>query len=491
MSLRLTIQKAPDSVILTESSKIFDTAGGTIGRGQGNTWVLDDPERYLSNVHCEISFENGRFYLIDRSTNGTFYNGSPDPIGKDEQLPINNNDTFIMGDYEFSVSQISSQVDSFSSSPFGESGLSNSSLDIDDLFSQPLSENRPVDKPAMDQSPLSFGSGLAADSQVDIELGETDPLAMLDKAQSSGGGQSFNSFENYADPFSASSQPDQADPLNQQIDWPDVSPEQNFGTGMGIPDDWDDDLLSPSASIKPASTSSMPIKPSAAKMPEFQPPGHAATTQSADATTPLASPSGAVDRTFINALGLGNKNLDDSMVSSINQQAGELFREMVKGLMLTLASRNTIKNEFRMNMTIIQPKENNPLKFSANVDDALENLFLKSGDAYKKPLDAVQDGFNSIAEHQLAILAGIREAFKGIIGRFDPALLEEQFSKHNKGSLLPVTQKAKNWELFIESYAEIVGDIDKSFKYLYGDSFVKAYEEQLKHLAISRKAKNK
>lgn len=142
-----------------------------------------------------------------------------------------------------------------------------------------------------------------------------------------------------------------------------------------------------------------------------------------------------------------------------------------------------------MNVTTIQPVENNPLKFSANIDDALENMFLKSGNAFKRPLDAVTEGFDSVAEHQVAILAGIREAFKAVIERFDPILLEERFSKQGRGSLLPGSQKAKNWEAYASYYEDLVGDIDKSFQYLFGDGFVRAYEDQLQKLAISKKSR--
>jgi type VI secretion system FHA domain protein len=163
---------------------------------------------------------------------------------------------------------------------------------------------------------------------------------------------------------------------------------------------------------------------------------------------------------------------------------------MIVGIMKVLGSRSAIKNEFRMNVTTIQPVENNPLKFSVNIDDALENMFIKQGNAYKQPVEAVTDGFDGIAEHQLAVLAGIREASKLLIQRFDPIALEQKFARQNKGGLLPGSQNAKNWELYVDYYQDLVGDLDKSFQYLFGDGFVRAYEEQLQKLAVSRKSHN-
>ena len=49
--------------------------------------------------------------------------------------------------------------------------------------------------------------------------------------------------------------------------------------------------------------------------------------------------------------------------------------------------------------------------------------------------------------------------------------------------------KAKNWEAYASYYEDLVGDIDKSFQYLFGDGFVRAYEDQLQKLAISKKSR--
>ena len=54
-------------------------------------------------------------------------------------------------------------------------------------------------------------------------------------------------------------------------------------------------------------------------------------------------------------------------------------------------------------------------------------MFLRKTRAYKAPLDAVQESFHSIADHQLAVIAGIRSAFRSALSKFDPDRLEEEF----------------------------------------------------------------
>lgn len=542
MSLMLTICAAPASVSIPESSKTFDANGGTLGRGNENTWVLDDPERYLSSLHCQISCEGGQYYLTDLSTNGTFLNGIPDPMGKGRKLPLKDGDKFSMGDYEFAVNlwdsvpgmQPSAIMEPSSGSPAGGSS-------IDDFLGQdPFASNNDFDQSISSGSnPFDSGYVPQAEPLFSVEPEETDPLRALDKAN---GTQSFAST-GLDDPFSDSSYSDQADPLNQQISWP----ESVTDTGGGIiPDDWDTESISthPVASSQPVhqessislpQQSEVPSSPPVMRIPEKREQSRTsggieiADTSPAEPSSGIsksvlaeiqkkaiaqanakysaeieklkkqiqaqksrASSDASVDRSLVESLGFQVENLTDEHIVEINTKAGEVIRESVKGLMQVLSSRSAIKNEFRMNVTTIQPVENNPLKFSANVDDALENMFLKQGNAYKKPIEAVQEGFAGIAEHQVAIIAGIRAAFKSVIVRFEPSRLEERFSKgSSKVALIPGVQKAKNWDLYSEYYTDLVGDLDNSFQYLFGEEFVQAYEDQLRKLAMAKKEKAK
>ena len=94
-----------------------------------------------------------------------------------------------------------------------------------------------------------------------------------------------------------------------------------------------------------------------------------------------------------------------------------------------LQSRRQIKDEFRMRMTQFRPAENNPLKFSANVEDALHNLLVKRNAAYLGPVDAFEDAFADLRNHQLAMLAGMRVAFESMLAEFDPDRLQEEFDR--------------------------------------------------------------
>jgi type VI secretion system FHA domain protein len=136
-----------------------------------------------------------------------------------------------------------------------------------------------------------------------------------------------------------------------------------------------------------------------------------------------------------------------------------------------------------MDMTVFRPSDNNPLKFSANVDDALHNLLVKRNAAFLNPVDAFDDAFDDIRNHQVAMLAGMRVAFEAMLAHFDPERLQQEFDRQMKhGSLISVPAKMRYWDLYGVRFRDMVKDADAAFRELFGDEFAAAYEEQLKRL---------
>jgi type VI secretion system FHA domain protein len=131
-------------------------------------------------------------------------------------------------------------------------------------------------------------------------------------------------------------------------------------------------------------------------------------------------------------------------------------------------------------MTTFKASDNNPLKFSANVEDALHNLLVKRNAAYLTPVDAFRDAFEDARNHQVAMFEGLRVAFGSMLREFEPGGLEEKFEKQGRGSLL--SGRRKYWELYREWYGTVAQDADSAFRNLFGEEFARAYEEQLQRL---------
>jgi type VI secretion system protein ImpI len=169
---------------------------------------------------------------------------------------------------------------------------------------------------------------------------------------------------------------------------------------------------------------------------------------------------------------------------------GDVLRAAVGGLMDVLRTRERMKGELRMRGTSFKPSANNPLKFSANVDDAFHNLFVKHNAAYLSPAEAVEDALHDVRDHQAAMLAAMRIAFESMFARFDPEQLQDEFDRQmKKGSILGVPGKLRYWDLYREKYGALNGDAEAGFRALFGDEFARAYEEQLERLRARRTGK--
>lgn len=509
MAVILSIVKSPPGVALSEEQKSFGPEGGIIGRGAGNDWVLSDPERFLSSKHCKVAKEGDRYYLTDLSTNGTFINGSQEAVGRGARVALGDGDTVELGDYRFKVS-VERDVDSFPGSPFADQ----------DAFgaTEPNVGMGPMDDvpdPTPESMYMSNEYGGAVGDITPDEMKITDPLLALDRADGVLDSSNSQAPRVPNDPPNRGSQEDSADLLHEAAQWPDAKLEQSV-----LPDDWDDDISilgkraselksKPSPNIladddslivnkdlspepepefapRPAPQSPAPPPKPVAPKPSVPKPS-ASKPSARPSAAPRRAPSSANADALLNGLGLSEYDLSAEQLEEIQETVATMLRETIDGLMQVLRSRASIKNEFRMNVTTIQPKENNPIKFSANVDEVLELMFLRRSKAYKGPVDSIQESFNTIADHQVAVIAGIRTAFNSAMRRFDPVFLEEEFKQMGKGSLLSGLSKGKYWTAYQQYYQSVINDMERSFQEMFGDEFVAAYEDQLRKLAMARK----
>jgi type VI secretion system protein len=194
----------------------------------------------------------------------------------------------------------------------------------------------------------------------------------------------------------------------------------------------------------------------------------------------------------LSALLTGAGLSDAQLTPELIENFGRILRVVVAGLMDVLRARERIKDEFRMRMTTFKAADNNPLKFSANVDDALHNLLVKRNAAYLGPVEAFDDAFNDVRNHQMAMLAGVRVAFEAMLAEFDPERLREQFDRQvKKGSLLAGPAKLRYWELYADRFRDMVNDREAAFRDLFGEEFARAYEEQLERLKAMSRANKK
>lgn len=179
-----------------------------------------------------------------------------------------------------------------------------------------------------------------------------------------------------------------------------------------------------------------------------------------------------------------------AVTPELSRDIGHILRVVVEGLMDVLQSRQKIKEEFGMQPTVFRPLENNPLKFSANLEDALHNLFVKHNPAYLGSVDAFREAFDDLRDHQLAVLAGLRVAFDAMLAEFDPDRLQERFDTQvGKGALPLMPAKMRYWDMFRTYRADLAKDPEAAFERLFGEEFRRAYEKQFRDLKAQRRSR--
>lgn len=492
--LTLTIDKSSSPG--RDNHFVFDECGGSIGRNHDNDFVLLDPNHYLSRKHALISYQDGAYHLTDISENGVFLNHSNQPLGKNNSVRLGDGDCLSLGDYELIVSIEQTESEAIpgqheagpgpSPSPWGaEQG----DEFIPDILDGGVKHDVMPDFPKRDSKTAHSKSDMQPAAEPDDSPAEQDFFM-----------------------------PPSTHEESPQLDW-DKTGFAPAADGESQSPDWDKtDFVTPvrpeeqvpheGDSVDSAATHTPPRlhkqtepapKPATAgvQSSEYK---SAAVSHASSAVSPASSSTGhqagpetsalgvGTLQAFLQGAGLNAEQLSPEAAEALMNLQGKLYREIVHGMMDVLRARFDLKNEFRMRQTQIQIKENNPLKFIGQVDDALEYLVLKRSPGFLPPGAAFHEAFQDIKDHQIAMVVGMRAAFESLLQRFDPEYLERRFTKGNKiDSLVPMYKNANCWERYQEWYADIAATAQDDFQGLFGNEFARAYEDQMARLALLRK----
>jgi predicted component of type VI protein secretion system len=198
----------------------------------------------------------------------------------------------------------------------------------------------------------------------------------------------------------------------------------------------------------------------------------------------LTNGSTAALEAFCKAAGLSPSDLRGSNPDEVLETAGKLTRELLTGLADLLQTRARMKDALRLPQTIIRPAQNNPLKFSPGVAEALRYLLGEPGQSYLAPDRAVQAAFDDVKCHQKAMFKAMIHAIRDFAERLDPEELRSRFDRGLKRSaLLASANKLKYWELYEETYYTLTQHEEGApLPQLVIDELTRAYEQEIEAL---------
>jgi len=147
-----------------------------------------------------------------------------------------------------------------------------------------------------------------------------------------------------------------------------------------------------------------------------------------------------------------------------------------------LMTRASIKSEFRIQQTMITSGANNPLKFSISPEQAIETMVRPSAKGYLPPDEAARQALDDIKAHEIAMMAAMEAALKGVLKQLSPKVLEGQITKGGGLSSLLQGKKARYWDVYETMYAKISDQAETDFHELFSREFARAYQAQLDRL---------
>ena len=437
MTLTLVMIRCPDNV--TPERREVHGGEFTIGRAQGNEWVVPDSERLLSKRHCRLVYDAGvgDWELHDLSTNGTFLNQDAEPIGKGQRRVIRNGDRIKLGLYELDV--IIEEHDQANVLPGRRVDRASASYS-DERMPEPMEPG----------SERPFGHGATRWSDSGSVLDAPNPPILP---------PDFDPLAPSSEPFSGPTHPDHAPALQSAFRPPPVAV---------IPDNWD---AEPPVSPQP--------QPQVRRPPQNSRSQEDTPAPSKQERVPLTDATGEARlvAAFLRGVGLNEAALAEP--EKTLEHVGAAVRATVSGLRQVLIARASIKDEFRIAQTLIRAKDNNPLKFSLNDDDALATLMGRRGGM--APEEAIAEAFVDLRLHELATVSAMQEAMRVLLAQFEPESIERKV-KANALDIHPAQRKAKAWEIFVQQYRSVTRALADDFDSVFGKAFARAYEQAIDKL---------
>lgn len=436
MALKLRVISDHYKELGKSSSRLFGVTGGRIGRSPNNDWVLPDPDRYISSHHCKVLFRSGQWILEDTSTNGVFVNGSDVPVSVDGPYALQDGDRLRLGDYEMIVSiderndfppDASGQLPAPTRARASARTLSiddlGEELDLTDLLSEPL-----ISAPQQPRQARAFAAETRPAARPPHTSGIASILESLDSA-------TVQDAHAPATPPSATRKADDWQMQTRPYDLKTMSP-----------------LDSPAALAR--------------------------TETSSRRSDTLGEPANGLEA-FCRGAGIDPNALPCDTQNAMLTLAGQMTREVVLGLMEALKNRSDSKSKLRASSTMIQPLENNPLKFSASVDEAVIKLLDPHSSRYLGPVEAIRQSFADLRNHQAALHAAQQAAVDQLMKRIEPNELQERFDRGLKrGALLGAANKIKYWDLYVEFYQVLNQRNEQNLPTVFAEDFARAYSER-------------
>ena len=153
---------------------------------------------------------------------------------------------------------------------------------------------------------------------------------------------------------------------------------------------------------------------------------------------------------FARGAGLPVEELSWQDPGAFAEQTGALMRLIAIELKALLAARAESKRIARSsNQTMIQAQDNNPLKFSPTIEDALKLIFGRPTSGYLNAQKAFEESFRDLKVHQIKTYSAMQHALRMLVDDLDPQAVAEGLDPGRGLDGLLSSRKGKLWDAYV------------------------------------------
>ena len=421
MTLRLSIEnvdRLPDGGPLRIEVK---GRGLDLGRDAHLDWTLPDPSRTISSKHCEIRFRDGGYWLHDVSTNGTFVNGAPYRL--DAPYLLRDGDRLSLGPYIVAVTVEGGQEP-------GRSRASAPGAPASDVWETAEEAAAPDDRAAY----------------------------QVQKPQARS--PDFLDFAALIEPAKAPVPPAGPPPAD---------------------DAW---LTPPAASPFPAAAPPPPEFPAPPLPAPRRPPPREDAPAAAAAPTPMAHETAPADAALLvriaRAAGIPDRVVDGRDPNALADEIGLSIRLTAQNLAQMLSFRAESKTLMRSSSrTMIRAIENNPLKFTSSVEEALAIMFGAPTRQYLDARATIESSFADLKTHQFLTYGAMRDALDALFEDLAPEKIDNSVEPDHGLGRIVASRKAKLWDIYVERWRAKTKRADGRLLEAFMALFAEAYDRLL------------
>lgn len=208
-------------------------------------------------------------------------------------------------------------------------------------------------------------------------------------------------------------------------------------------------------------------------------PPHALHNKAPEDTSITDSHAQALLDAFKQGAGLNDCRYPSQITPELMHMMGQMLSASVQGCMDLLGSRAAAKQEVRIAVTLINAEANNPLKFLPTGAAALAQIFGPRMPGFMTGATAIQNAYQDLRTHEMAMMAGTQAALQGMFERFAPSTIERQLDEQGRQRTLFHTQRqARLWEMYCNHYQWLREEMKKQTPASWGGEFHAAYHSE-------------